>query len=136
MVTGLHHIGHLSEEYDQALAYYQDALGGTVAESTTVDGAVEVAFVEWPEFRIELVGRRERGTYLDELLDALLDESPYHLAVTVEDIADSAAALEAAGYPMFDPEPVGGLGPYVRAFVDPGVVPGPPLELIELDGES
>lgn len=135
VLSGLHHVGHLTDDYERAMAYYRDALGGTVEETATVDGAVDVAFVTWSDFRVEVVGRTARGTYLDELLDELLDVSPYHLAVTVPDIAEAAAAMEAEEYPMYDAEPVDGLGPYVRAFVDPAAVPGLPLELVELDGE-
>ncbi|WP_436911482.1 VOC family protein [Halosimplex marinum] len=133
MLSSLHHFGHLVEDYDRAMTYYCDVLGGTVQESTTVDGAVEVAFVSWPDFRIEVVGRRERGTYLDDLIDELVEPAPYHLAVTVPDIEPTMEALQQDGYSMFDPEPVEGLGPYVRAFVEPDDVPGLPIELIELD---
>ena len=134
MFSGLHHVGHLTDEYEPTMTYYCDALGGTVRETTVVDDAVEVAFVEWPDFRVEVVGRRARGTYLDELLDELLDVSPYHLATTVPDIEEAMTSLQEEGYSMFDPEPVEGLGPYVRAFVDPSGVPGLPIELVELDG--
>ncbi|MFB6141190.1 MAG: VOC family protein [Halosimplex sp.] len=133
MLSGLHHFGHLVDDYDRAMTYYCDVLGGTVEESTTVEDAVEVAFVSWPDFRVEVVGRRERGTYLDDLLDELAEPAPYHLAVTVPDIEAASDALEGDGYPMFDTEPVDGLGPYVRAFVEPSAVPGLPIELVELD---
>jgi catechol 2,3-dioxygenase-like lactoylglutathione lyase family enzyme len=133
MLSGLHHFGHLADDYDRAMTYYCDVLGGTVEASTTVDDAVEVAFVSWPEFRVEVVARRERGTYLDDLLDELAEPVPYHLAVTVPDIEAAMDSLEGDGYPMFDAEPVEGLGPYVRAFVEPDAVPGLPVELVELD---
>lgn len=132
--SGLHHVGHLTDEYESTMAYYRDVLGGDVRETTVVDDAVEVAFIEWPDFRVEVVGRSARGTYLDDLLDELSDVSPYHLATTVPDIEEAMAALQEEGYPMFDPEPVEGLGPYVRAFADPSAVPGLPIELVELDG--
>lgn len=134
MLSTIHHVGHLTARFDRTLAYYRDTLGGEVAVTTDVDGKVDVAFVEWPDLRIELVSRTERGTYLDELLDALEAESPYHLAVVVDDIAESAVRLEERGIPMFDEEPVDGLGPYRRAFADPDAVPGLPIELIELEG--
>lgn len=133
VLSGLHHVGHLTHDFDQSLAYYRDALGGSVGEQTVVEDSVRVVFVEWPDFRVELVDASERGTYLDELLDALVAESPYHLAVTVPDIESAMSSLSENGYPLFDDEPVEGLGPYVRAFVEPDAVPGPPLELIELN---
>lgn len=133
MLSGLHHVGHVTDEYDRTVRFYQKALGGTVGETTTIGGAVNVAFVEWPSFRIEVVARDEHGTYLDELLDELLDASPYHLAITVPDIGEAITSLANEGYPMFDERPVEGLGPYVRAFVEPSAVPGLPIELVELE---
>lgn len=132
MLSGLHHVGHVTTEYDRTIRFYRDALNGTVGETTTVGGAVSVAFVEWPSFRVEVVARDERGTYLDGLLDELLDVSPYHLAVIVPDIEEAIASLANVGYPMFDEQPVEGLGPYVRAFVEPHSTPGLPIELVEL----
>lgn len=131
--SNLHHFGHLTDDHDRTLRYYRNVLGGSVEESSTVDEKVDVTFVEWPQFRVEIVSRRERGTYLDELLDKLLDESPYHLAITVPDIDTAMAALEDDGIPMYNEEPVGGLGPYVRAFPEPSATPGLPIELIELE---
>lgn len=135
MFSNTHHVGHLTDDFDDTLRYYRNVLGGTVAESSSVDGKVDVAFVEWPKFRIEVVSRHERGTYLDDLMDALLAESPYHLAVVVDDIEAAMAHFESHGIPMYDEEPVGGLGPYVRAFPDPAATSGLPVELIELDDE-
>lgn len=136
MLSGLHHVGHITDDYDRTVQFYRDALGGTVGETATVGGAVSVAFVEWPSFRVEVVAREERGTYLDGLLDELLDVSPYHLAVTVSDIDTAMASVESAGYPMFDERPVEGLGPYVRAFIEPNAVPELPIEFVELEGKE
>ena len=135
VLSELHHVGHLTDDYERAITYYCDVLSGTIEETTTVEDAVEVAFITWSGFRVEVVARKERGTYLDPLLDNLLAISPYHLAATVPDIEETMAELERRGYPMFDKEPVDGLGPYVRAFVAPDAVPAQPLELIELRDE-
>lgn len=135
MLSGLHHVGHLTEDYDETIDFYRDVLGGEIGETATVDDAVKVAFVEFPDLRIEVVAREERGTYLDDLMDELLDVSPYHLAVVVEDIEEAMLTCEEAGYTMYDTDPVEGLGPYVRAFVEPTAVPGLPIELVELEGE-
>jgi len=136
VLTDVHHLGHVTSEYEQTIAYYRDVFGGTVADHTTVDDAVHAAFVEWPEFRVEVVCRDERGTYLDPLLDELEAVSPYHLAVVVTDLDAAMDRLEREGFPMYDETPVEGLGPYVRAFVEPAAVPGLPVELVELDDPS
>lgn len=135
MFEGVHHVGHLVDDIDETTAFLTDVLDGTVTETATVDGKVDVAFVELPGQTVELISRRERGTYLDDLLDAHLEVSTTHTAFVVSDIAAAASMLETAGYPMFDPEPVEGLGPYVRAFVSPAAVPTPPIELVELGDE-
>ncbi len=136
MFETVHHVGQLVDDIDGVTAFYEDVLGGEVTATGDVDGKVEVAFVEVGGTAAELIARHERGTYLDDLLDAHRAVSNCHLAYVVEDIAAAAAAFEDAGYPMFDEEPVGGLGPYVRAFLDPAAVPGIPIELVELRPEN
>jgi methylmalonyl-CoA epimerase len=128
----VHHVGQLVEDIDRTAAFYESVLGAETTATGDVDGKVEVAFLEVAGTATELIARHERGTYLDDLLDAHLEASAFHVAYTVPDIAAAMAVLEDAGYPMFDEEPVGGLGPYVRAFPDPRAVPGIPIELVEL----
>lgn len=132
MFETLHHVGQLVEDIDRVRTFYENVLGGEVTATADIEGKVEVAFVEVGGTAAELIARNERGTYLDDLLDAHQAVSDYHLAYVVEDIATVAADFEEAGYPMFDEEPVGGLGSYVRAFLDPAAVPGIPIELVEL----
>lgn len=60
--------------------------------------------------------------------------SPYHVAYTVSALEDAISRMEEAGFPMYDSEPVSGLGPYRRAFADPESVPGIPFEFVELTG--
>lgn len=135
MFEGVHHVGQIVADIDEATTFYEGVLGGTVTETGSVDGKVDVAFVELPEYRTEIISRTERGTYLDDLLDVLIDRPESHVAFVVEDIDAAMASFEDAGYPMYDEEPVAGLGPYVRAFVDPREVPGTPIELVELREE-
>jgi methylmalonyl-CoA epimerase len=131
MLAGVHHVGQIVDDLEETVAFYRDILGGTVTSTGNVDGKVDVAFVELPEYRTELICRHERGTYLDDLLDELLEKPESHVAFVVDDIETAMASFEDAGYPMYDEEPVDGLGPYVRAFVDPGEVPGMSIELVE-----
>lgn len=136
MFEGLHHVGQIVDDIDETTAFYRDVLGGTVASTGSVDGKVDVAFVDLPAYRTELICRHRRGTYLDDLLDELVERSASHVAFVVSDIDAAMASFEDAGYPMYDEEPVGGLGPYVRAFVDPHEVPGTPIELVEKRSEN
>lgn len=131
MFEGVHHVGQIVDDIEETTAFYEDVLDGTVTSSGSDDGKVDVAFVELPEYRTELICRHERGTYLDDLLDELVEKPESHVAFVVDDITAAMATFEDAGYPMYDEEPVDGLGPYVRAFVEPSAVPGMPIELVE-----
>lgn len=136
MFESVHHVGQIVDDIEETTAFYEDVLDGTVTSSGSVDGKVDVAFVELPEYRTELICRHERGTYLDDLLDELVEKPESHVAFVVDDIAAAMATFEDAGYPMHDEEPVDGLGPYVRAFVEPSAVPGMPIELVEERAED
>lgn len=123
------------DDYEGTVAFYRDVMGGDLETETSIDGKVDVAFVRISGGRLELIARRERGTYLDELLDALGDHSRYHVAYTVPDIEAAMVTLDDHDVDMYNREPVGGVGAYVRAFVEPESVPGLPVELVELQDD-
>lgn len=132
MLTGLHHVGQIVDDYEATLAFYRDVLGVSVIEEDDIEGAVRLAFTELPDCQVHLIAREQRGSDIDDLLDTLLEVSPYHVAYTVTDIEDAIDHVETAGYAMYDTEPTSGLGPYRRAFADPERTPGIPFEFIEL----
>lgn len=136
MISGIHHLGMLVTDYERTVEFYGEVLGGELVEEVSVDGKVEVAIVEVPEGKLELIARNERGTYLDDLLDELREHSQYHVAYTVSDIEVALEALGERGFELYNPEPVEGVGNYVRAFVAPGAVPGIPIELVELRDDT
>ena len=137
MITGVHHVGQIVEDFDAALTLTEDVLGATVFErrdltieddagnanaagsGDSTDPAVRMAFTEIPDCQLHLIAREERGTDIDPLLDSLLAASSYHVAYIVPDIREAIARVEAAGFEMYDTEPVSGLGPYERAFAVP-----------------
>lgn len=155
MITGVHHVGQVVEDFEAALSLYTDVLGATVFEQRDVtagdegnggtaengtgndpgdpnDPAVRMAFTEVPGYQVHLIARERRGTDIDSLLDSLLAVSPYHVAYAVPDMVEAIARTEEADFAMYDTEPVSGLGPYERAFADPESVPGVPFEFVEL----
>ncbi|MFC4440384.1 MULTISPECIES: VOC family protein [Natrialbaceae] len=131
MIDDLHHIGHIVDNLEQSVDYYTNILNGEVTQTGSVDEKVDVAFVDLPGYQMEVICRHERGTYLDGLLDTLLEQSRYHIAFAVSDIEASMEKFDTNGYEMYNNEPVDGLGSYARAFVDPSSTPGMPVELIE-----
>lgn len=135
MISGIHHLGMIVDDYERTVAFYRDVVGGDLKTETSIDGKVDVAFIRIPGGRLELIARRERGTYLDELLDELGDHSQYHVAYTVPDIEAAMVTLDEHDVEMYNREPVGGVGAYVRAFVDPESVSGLPIELVELQDD-
>ncbi|WP_435181356.1 VOC family protein [Halorussus sp. AFM4] len=110
--------------------FYCDLLDGELREETSVDGRVDLGFIQTSGGKVELITRNERGAYLDDLLDEIQDHSQCHVAYPVPDIATSKETLEDRGIELYDCEPVDGTGAYVRAFVAPGV----PIELVDLNG--
>lgn len=131
MVSQCHHIGLLVDDFEQVIGFYTDQFGASISETSSVDGKVDVAFLGFGDWAVEVIARNKRGTYLDELLDALRAVSDVHVAFVVNDIAATIDEFEASGYEMFNDEPVAGIGNYVRAFVHPSAVPGFPVEFIE-----
>jgi catechol 2,3-dioxygenase-like lactoylglutathione lyase family enzyme len=136
MITGVHHVGQIVEDFDAALTLTEDVLGATVFERRDLasentesrddagsgagtDPAVWMAFTEVPDCQLHLISREERDTDIDPLLDSLLAASPHYVAYTVPDIREAIARVEEAGFEMYDTEPVSGLGPYERAFAVP-----------------
>jgi catechol 2,3-dioxygenase-like lactoylglutathione lyase family enzyme len=138
MDVSFHHVGQLVPDYEAALDLYEGVLGATVFETRTVrneagNPGVRMAFCELADRQIHLICRDRHGTEMDELLDTLAAVSPYHVAYLVSDLEGAIAAMDEAGFSMYDTHPTDGLGPYQRAFADPESVPGIPFEFIEPD---
>ena len=138
MITGVHYVGQVVEDFERALGLYEDVLGATVFERRDVeaendtDPAVRMALTRAPDCEAHLICREKRGTDIDPLLDSLLAVSPYHVAYAVSDVREALSRMERVGFGMYDSEPVSGLGSYERAFANPGSVPGVPFEFVEL----
>ena len=146
MITGVHHVGQVVEDFERALGLYEGVLGVTVFETRAVEGenasdngseteddgdpVVRMAFMRVPDCEVHLISREKRGTDIDPLLDSLLVVSPYHVAYTVPDVREAISRMERVGFEMYDSEPVSGLGSYERAFVDPASVPGIAFEFV------
>lgn len=125
------HLGIATKGIDEALKFWQDALGLENVHSEMVeDQKVRVAMLPIGETRIEL-------------LEATSDDSPiakfvekrgggiHHVAVEVEDIAASLAKLKKSGARLIDEEPRVGAEGCLIAFVHPSSTNGVLLELIQ-----
>ena len=125
------HLGIATKGIDEALKFWQDALGlENVHAETVEDQKVRVAMLPIGETRIEL-------------LEATADDSPiakfvekrgggiHHIAVEVENIEESLAKLKASGARLIDEQPRIGAEGCLIAFVHPSATGGVLLELIQ-----
>lgn len=130
------HIGIAVRDLDEALRLYHEALGLPLhgRESVESDG-VNVAFL--PAGDTEL-----------ELLEAIGPESPvarfiekrgegiHHIALEVDDVAETLKNLRDRGYRLIDEEPRIGAGGVRVAFVHPRSTSGVLIELCEKGGDG
>jgi len=125
------HLGIATKGIDEALKFWQDALGlENVHTETVEDQKVRVAMLPIGETKIEL-------------LEATSDDSPiakfiekrgggiHHIAVEVENIEESLAKLKANGARLIDEQPRVGAEGCLVAFVHPSSTNGVLLELIQ-----
>ena len=105
MITGVHHVGQVVEDFERALGLYEGVLGATVFETRAVEGenasdngseteddddpVVRMAFMRVPDCEVHLISREKRGTDIDPLLDSLLVGSP----ALVSHLSDHPASL-------------------------------------------
>lgn len=127
----INHLGIATKGIDEALKFWQDALGLENVHSETVeDQKVRVAMLPIGDTRIEL-------------LEATSDDSPiakfiekrgggiHHIAVEVEDIEAALVKLKAEGARLIDEKPRIGAEGCLIAFVHPSSTNGVLLELIQ-----
>jgi methylmalonyl-CoA epimerase len=125
------HLGIATKGIDEALKFWQDALGlENVHAEEVIEQKVRVAMLPIGDTRIEL-------------LEATSDDSPiakfiekrgggiHHIAVEVENIEESLAKLKASGARLIDEQPRIGAEGCLIAFVHPSSTGGVLLELIQ-----
>ncbi|MEJ7700152.1 MAG: methylmalonyl-CoA epimerase [Pyrinomonadaceae bacterium] len=125
------HLGIATKNIDEALKFWQDALGlENIHTETVEDQKVRVAMLPIGDTRIEL-------------LEATADDSPiakfvekrgggiHHIAVEVENIEETLAKLKRNGARLIDESPRMGAEDCLIAFVHPSSTNGVLLELIQ-----
>ncbi len=127
----INHLGIATKGIDEALKFWQSALGlENVHTETVEDQKVRVAMLPIGDTRIEL-------------LEATSDDSPiakfvekrgggiHHIAVEVENIEEALAKLKAEGIRLIDEKPRIGAEDCLVAFVHPSSANGVLLELVQ-----
>lgn len=125
------HIGIATRGIEDALTFYQAALGLEVAEMEEVaEQRVRVAMLPIGETRIELL----EATSADSPIAHFLEKRGpgiHHIAVKVDDIRVALANLRQHGARLIDEEPRIGAGGCLVAFVHPSSTGGVLMELVQ-----
>lgn len=133
-MTKIDHIGIIVRDIQQALEFYETALGLSLSQVVEVpDQKVEVAFLPVGESNIELVQPLTDDTGTAKFLEKR-GEGIHHICLEVEDIEAALAQLKAHGAPLIDETPRPGAHGRV-AFIHPKGAHGVLLELVEHEHE-
>ncbi len=125
------HIGIATNGIDEALKFWQDALGlENVHTETVEDQKVRVAMLPIGETNIELLEPTAEDSPIAKFLEKR-GGGIHHIAVEVEDIEAALAKLKAEGMRLIDEKPRVGAEDCLVAFVHPSSANGVLLELVQ-----
>ncbi len=125
------HLGIATEDIDEALRFWQNALGLEQTHAETVeDQKVRVAMLPIGETRIELIEPTSPDSPISKFLEKR-GGGIHHIAVEVENIEESLRQLKQAGARLIDETPRRGAENCLVAFVHPQSAGGVLLELIQ-----
>ncbi len=125
------HLGIATKGIDEALRFWQDALGlENVHTETVEDQKVRVAMLPIGETNIELLEPTSEDSPIAKFLEKR-GGGIHHIAVEVDNIEESLAKLKAEGARLIDEQPRVGAEGCLVAFVHPSSVGGVLLELVQ-----
>jgi len=131
MKMRIDHLGIATKGIDEALKFWQDALGlENVHAEEVAEQKVRVVMLPIGETRIELL----EATSADSPIAKFIEKRGggiHHIAVEVENIEASLAKLKANGARLIDEQPRIGAEGCLIAFVHPSSTNGVLLELIQ-----
>lgn len=127
------HLGIATRGIEEALRFWEDALGLENVHTETVDDQkVRVAMLPLGESRIELLEPTSDDSPISKFLDKR-GGGLHHIAIRVDDIEAALARLKEKGMRLIDESPrIGAEGCRV-AFVHPSAANGVLLELVQND---
>ena len=125
------HLGIATKGIDDALAFWQDALGlENVHTEIVEEQKVRVAMLPIGETRIELLEPTSDDSPISKFLEKR-GGGIHHIAVEVEDIEVTLRQLKAKGMRLIDETPRIGAEGCLVAFVHPSAANGVLLELVQ-----
>ncbi|MBX3299803.1 MAG: methylmalonyl-CoA epimerase [Acidobacteria bacterium] len=125
------HLGIATKGIDEALRFWEDALGlENVHTETVEDQKVRVAMLPIGESRVELLEPTSDDSPISNFL-AKRGGGIHHIAVEVDDIEAALAKLKSQGMRLIDESPRIGAEGCLVAFVHPAASGGVLLELVQ-----
>ena len=125
------HLGIATKGIDEALKFWQDALGlENIHAEVVAEQKVRVAMLPIGETRIELLEATSEDSPIAKFIEKR-GGGIHHIAVEVENIEESLAKLKAEGARLIDEQPRIGAEGCLIAFVHPSSTGGVLLELIQ-----
>lgn len=130
MSTEIDHLGIAVDSIDEALAFYEGALGLQLAgREKVLHERVHVAMLLAGESRIELLEATDPKSTIAKFLSKR-GPGLHHIALRVDDLAASIEKLKASGAKLLN-EPRQGAGGHAYVFVHPESTGGILLELVQ-----
>ncbi|HLE62053.1 MAG TPA: methylmalonyl-CoA epimerase [Pyrinomonadaceae bacterium] len=127
----LHHIGIATNQLAEGLAVWRDVLGLEIDATEDIEEqGVRVAMLPVGETHVELLQPLHPNSPVGKFL-AKRGPGIHHIAIEVEDIRASLAALAGKGARLIDEEPRVGMGGCLVAFIHPSSTDGVLLELVQ-----
>ncbi len=125
------HLGIATKGIDEALKFWQDALGlENVHTETVEDQKVRVAMLPLGETNIELLEPTSEDSPIQKFLEKR-GGGIHHIAVEVENIEESLVKLKNQGMRLIDEKPRVGAEGCLVAFVHPSSAGGVLMELVQ-----
>lgn len=127
----INHLGIATKGIEEALAFWQDALGlDNVHTETVEEQKVRVAMLPIGESRIELLEPTSDDSPISKFLEKR-GGGIHHIAVEVDDIEAALDRLRSQGVRLIDESPRIGAEGCLVAFVHPSSANGVLLELVQ-----
>lgn len=127
----INHLGIATKGIEDALKFWGDALGlENVHTEVVEDQKVRIAMLPLGESRIELLEPTSEDSPISKFLEKR-GGGIHHVAIEVEDIAESLAKLKSHGMRLIDETPRIGAEGCLVAFIHPSSSNGVLLELVQ-----
>ncbi len=136
MLKKIDHIGIAVKNLEEALAFYEDALGLKATGTEVVEEQKgKIAFLPLGESKLELLESTSTDGPVAKFIEAR-GEGIQHIAVRVDNIEEMLQQLEEKGVRLIDKTPRYGAGGARIAFLHPKSTSGILLELCQRNEEE